>query len=382
MAETPASPLEFPDSPLARIVQQPLLLGLFLPIQSGGWSPSSLPRSTSWEFDYNARLTQRAEALGFDLAFGLAQWMGKGGTGGAIRFREQSLDPFITATSLAVITQRILLISTVHVLYGPWHPLYLAKLGATIDHISNGRWGLNVVTGFVPERSAHVRQRADRPRPALRHGGRVHRADAGAVGVAGECELRGPVLAAHRCLRHAKAALRTAAPRECDGLAGGYRLCRHALRSRLHHQPGGGHVDAAIAALPQHNAEIKAKAAACGREVRTIINPMIICRPTESEARAYYDAIVAAADVGAIEGFLGRRASGDAKGWKTDLGAYRAVGGNMQIVGSPTQVVERFVQLKQAGCDGVQLTFFDFAEDLEFFGAQVLPLMRQAGLRN
>jgi FMNH2-dependent dimethyl sulfone monooxygenase len=54
----------------------------------------------------------------------------------------------------------------------------------------------------------------------------------------------------------------------------------------------------------------------------------------------------------------------------------------MQIVGSPTQVVERFVQLKQAGCDGVQLTFFDFAEDLEFFGAQVLPLMRQAGLRN
>jgi FMNH2-dependent dimethyl sulfone monooxygenase len=150
MAETPASPLEFPDSPLARIMQQPLLLGLFLPIQSGGWSPSSLPRSTSWEFDYNARLTQRAEALGFDLAFGLAQWMGKGGTGGTIRFREQSLDPFITATSLAVITQRILLISTVHVLYGPWHPLYLAKLGATIDHISNGRWGLNVVTGFVP----------------------------------------------------------------------------------------------------------------------------------------------------------------------------------------------------------------------------------------
>jgi FMNH2-dependent dimethyl sulfone monooxygenase len=77
MAETPASPLEFPDSPLARIMQQPLLLGLFLPIQSGGWSPSSLPRSTSWEFDYNARLTRRAEALGFDLAFGLAQWMEK-----------------------------------------------------------------------------------------------------------------------------------------------------------------------------------------------------------------------------------------------------------------------------------------------------------------
>src|SRR6202011_6262648 len=106
----PRPPLVFPGSPSPGIMRPPLPLGLFLPIQSGGWAPSSLPRSTSWEFDYNARLTQRAEALGFDLAFGLAQWMGKGGTGGTIRFREQSLDPFITATSLAVITQRILLI--------------------------------------------------------------------------------------------------------------------------------------------------------------------------------------------------------------------------------------------------------------------------------
>jgi hypothetical protein len=38
MPETPASPLEFPASPLSRIMKQPLLLGLFLPIQSGGWS--------------------------------------------------------------------------------------------------------------------------------------------------------------------------------------------------------------------------------------------------------------------------------------------------------------------------------------------------------
>jgi dimethylsulfone monooxygenase len=39
------------------------------------------------------------------------------------------------------------LISTIHVLYGPIHPLHLAKYGATLDHISKGRWGINVVTG-------------------------------------------------------------------------------------------------------------------------------------------------------------------------------------------------------------------------------------------
>ena len=145
--------------------------------------------------------------------------------------------------------------------------------------------------------------------------------------------------------------------------------------------PAGGQIDRALAALPAHNAEIKAKAAELGRKVRTIINPMIICRSTEKEAQQYYDAIVAAADPGAIEGFLGRRAAGDAQGWKTDVGAYRAVGGNIQIIGSPEQIVERFLQLKKAGCDGVQLTFFDFALDLAFFGEKVMPLMKEAGLR-
>ena len=36
----------------------------------------------------------------------------------------------------------------------------------------------------------------------------------------------------------------------------------------------------------------------------------------------------------------------------------------MQIIGSPSQVVDRMLQLRSAGCDGVQLTFFDFANDL------------------
>jgi FMNH2-dependent dimethyl sulfone monooxygenase len=375
------SQLDFTDSPLRRIMKQPLLLGLFLPIQSGGWSPSSLPRSTSWDFDYNAKLTQRAEEFGFDLAFGLAQWIGRGGTGGAMRFREQSLDPFITATSLATLTKRIILISTVHVLYGPWHPLYLAKFGATIDHISSGRWGLNVVTGFVPsearmfgdEQIAHDKryEMAGEFTEMLKS---LWAADDNLTIIGDYWRMIGAFVSPKS--RYGRPILVNA-----TGSAAGIAYAARHSDLVFITSPGGGHVDAAIAALPKHNAEIKAKAAKFGRAVKTIINPMIISRPTESEARAYYDSIVAAADVEAIEGFVGRRASGDAKGWQTDLGAYRAVGGNMQIVGSPTQIVERFAQLKHAGCDGVQLTFFDFATDLEFFGQEVVPLMIKAGLR-
>jgi dimethylsulfone monooxygenase len=145
-----ASPADFEDGPLARVMRQPMILGLFLPTQSGGWSASAAPRSTSWGFEYNAALALRAEELGFDLVFGLAEWVRAGGYGGAIRFREDSIDPFITVTALAAITKRLLLLSTIHVLYGPWHPMHLARFAATADHISKGRFGINVVTGFNP----------------------------------------------------------------------------------------------------------------------------------------------------------------------------------------------------------------------------------------
>lgn len=120
------SPADIGGSPLHSVLQQPFLLGLFLPIQNGGWSPSLLERTTDWSFDYNKQLTIDAEALGFDLVFGLAEWNAKGGYGGEMRYREQSIDPFMTTAALSAVTSRILLISTLHILYGPWHPLHLA----------------------------------------------------------------------------------------------------------------------------------------------------------------------------------------------------------------------------------------------------------------
>jgi hypothetical protein len=60
-------------APLDRARRHPLMLGLFLPLQQGAWSPSTWPRGTSWDFEYNAECAVRGEELGFDLVFGLAQ---------------------------------------------------------------------------------------------------------------------------------------------------------------------------------------------------------------------------------------------------------------------------------------------------------------------
>lgn len=79
------------------------------------------------------------------------------------------------------------------------------------------------------------------------------------------------------------------------------------------------------------------------------------------------------------------RFDSDAHAWKGRVGKDApkrvAIGGNIEVIGTPEQVVEQFVQLKQAGIDGLQLSFYDFKEDLEFFGDRILPLMKQAGLR-
>ena len=378
---TAATPAQFAESPFSRVLQQPLILGLFLPIQSGGWSASLLPRTTDWTFDYNAALTRRAEALGFDLVFGLAQWTSKGGYGGISKYREDSLDAFITVTALSAITERILLISTIHVLFGSWHPLHIAKFGATIDHISGGRWGMNVVTGYSP-REARMFGGLQ-----IEHDRRYEMADefTGMAcrlwGASDDLTLQGKIWSVDKAFVTPKPLFGRPVLVNATGSPAGIEYAAGHSDLVFITSPAGHEIDAAFDALPAHNAKIKAAGARRGRELRTIINPMIVCRETDREAQRYHQAILDAADRGAIDGFVAHQRGGDAVAWKAHGDTHRALGGNIQIIGSPQTVVDKLVGLKRVGCDGIQVAFFDFAPDFEFFGEAVLPLMHEAGLR-
>ncbi|KXU91486.1 luciferase [Caballeronia megalochromosomata] len=375
------SPADIAESPLHAAFRQPLMLGLFLPVQNGGWSISTLPRSTDWRFDYNARLTQKAEALGFDLVFGLAQWLGKNGHGGTLKYREQSLDAFIATSALAAITERILLISTVHALYGPWHPLHLAKFGATLDHISGGRWGLNLVTGHVASEWAMFGQ------PMIEHDERYVRAAefVGVLDTLWRSDANLHIRTKHWQLNDAFVSPRPRFHRpvlvNATGSAAGIDYAVRHSDLIFITSPAGADFNDAIGALPAHTATIREGAQRVNRRVRTLINPTIVCRPTEREARSYHDAIVAHADEGALDGFVGMHGRSDAKAWAKHKREQRILGGNLHLIGSPEQIVEQLLALKRAGCDGVQLTFFDFEPDLAYFGDAVLPLLVEAGLR-
>lgn len=375
------SPADFPDSPLSRVLRQPFLLGLFLPIQAGGWTPSTLPRTTDWTFDYNLALTRRAEELGFDLVFGLAQWASKGGYGGSTKYREVSLDSFMTTAALAAATKRILLISTLHILYGPWHPVHLAKFGATLDHIAHGRWGINMVTGYAAREPAMFGMKK------VEHDLRYEMAETFATrleqlwSLDENLTVDGPYWSMEDAFVTPKPRFGRPIMVNASGSPAGIGYGVRHSDVMFITSPAGNQLEDALASVPSHAAAIRAAAFAEGRQVRTIINPMVLCRDTEREAIAYRDAIEAAADTDAVENFAEHGRKGDAQAWRNQRRLHRAIGGNLHLVGSPEQIVDGFLKLRDAGVDGVQLTFYDFAPDLEHFAEKVLPLMYQAGLR-
>ena len=96
-----------------------------------------------WHWDTALHMNQLAERIGYEYQVPFARWKGHGGPS---RYNNESLDFLAAAACLAPVTTTLGIFSTAHVTY-KFHPLHLAKIGATIDYVSKGRWGLNIVTG-------------------------------------------------------------------------------------------------------------------------------------------------------------------------------------------------------------------------------------------
>ncbi|MBB6734412.1 LLM class flavin-dependent oxidoreductase [Cohnella zeiphila] len=378
---TPNEPQHHPDSPLSQAFAQPLMLGLFLPLQTGGWSQSTLPRGTDWTFEYNARLTRQAENLGFDIAFGLSQWLPKGGFGGETHYRENFLDPFVSAVALASVTRRILLMGTIHILYGPWHPMHLAKFLATADHISKGRFGANIVTGYAEnEPRMFGLSRAEHDLRYAKSAEFTRICNALWSGV-DNLTYKGDFYSLENAYVSPRPLYGRPVLATASGSPAGFDYASRYSDIVFVSSPAGEKLTDALPKLPAHVATVKDAAAARNRQVRVIINPTIIVRPTREEAFAYYQSIMDHADLGSIRNFTSRHAAGDSQSWLEHSAKGRAVGGHLHIVGSPEDVAEQLKQLHATGIDGIQITFYDYEPELAYFGESVIPLLEEAGLR-
>ena len=55
--------------------------------------------------------------------------------------------------------------------------------------------------------------------------------------------------------------------------------------------------------------------------------------------------------------------------------------GAVQLVGTPEQIVEKLLQIKEVGIDGLALSWLHYESGIDQFNEQILPLMVDAGLR-
>lgn len=116
------------------------------------------------------------------------------------------------------------------------------------------------------------------------------------------------------------------------------------------------------------------------------LNGFVIARDTEAEARETLREIIAKANKPAVEGFRGavRQAgasTADNKGmWADstfdDLVQYND-GFRTQLIGTPEQIAERIIAYRRRGVDLILGGFLHFQEEIEYFGARVLPLVRE-----
>ncbi len=114
--------------------------GFWLPV-FGGWLRNVDDENMQASWEYVRNLTQRAEALGYDLT--LIAELNLNDIKG---IEAPSLDAWSTAAALAAVTEKLELMVAVRPTFH--NPALLAKQAANIDNISRGRLTLNVVSSW------------------------------------------------------------------------------------------------------------------------------------------------------------------------------------------------------------------------------------------
>ena len=125
-----------------------LKLGIFGINLRGGVTLAEVEGRVQATWEENVALARRPTASGLDAIVPVARWRGYGG---GSNLGERSFETFTWATGLLARHARIQVFATFHVPLG--HPVLAAKMGATADHISGGRFGLNIVAGWNPRSS-------------------------------------------------------------------------------------------------------------------------------------------------------------------------------------------------------------------------------------
>jgi pyrimidine oxygenase len=347
-------------------------VGVFVPINNNGWLISENAPQYMPSFDLNKTIAQSAEKHGLDFLLSMIKLRG---FGGKTEFWEYGLESFTLMAGLAAVTERIKIYATCPTLIIP--PAFAARMCNTIESISHGRFGLNLITGWQPPEYTqmglwpgddHFRDRytmLDEYAQILRE-----------LWESGRSDFKGRYYTMNDCLVRPKpeSEMKIICAGSSDaGLAFSAKWADYAFCLGV-----GVNTPTAFAPNNQRLAKALEKT---GRAVSVFVLVMIIAAETDEEAMARWQHINAGVDLDAIA-WLAEQGAKDKVNPDTNVRQLAAPEGAVNInmgtlVGSYASVARMLDEMAAVpNTGGVLLTFDDFVAGVEAFGSRIQPLMK------
>ncbi|MGE0226269.1 MAG: pyrimidine utilization protein A [Acetobacteraceae bacterium] len=349
-------------------------LGVFIPIGNNGWLISTTSPQYKPSFDLNRTIVQKAENFGFDFALSMIKFHGFGGPS---QFWDYNLESFTLMSGLAAVTSRIQLFATCAVLTMP--PPLTARMAVTIDSISHGRFGVNIISGW--QRREYTQMGIW---PGSDHYKRRYDYCAEYVSImqelwaTGRSDHKGDFFQMDdcRCLPMPTAKIPIICAAQSD--AG----TKFASEYADYNFCASFGYNAPLAVAPSVARLVEANKIS-GRNCGALILTMIIADETDAAANAKWEHYKAGTDLEALA-YRDEQASDDPT---TDIYAQphrrKILGTNKLptnqgvLVGSYASVARMLDELATVpGVQGVMMTFDDFVIGMEQFGTRIMPLMQ------
>jgi alkanesulfonate monooxygenase SsuD/methylene tetrahydromethanopterin reductase-like flavin-dependent oxidoreductase (luciferase family) len=355
-----------------------LKLGTFGSNLDRGCAISTIDGVLEINWPNTLELAKLADSMEFEALVPVGRWKG---FGGVTNFNGPGFECFSWAAGVGASTANSAVFSTSHVL--TVHPIMAAKQATTIDHITGGRFALNVVTGWHrPEMEmfgAPLMDHDDRYGLAVEWLDIIKR-----LWVEDdEFDYDG---------RHFKISKGYLAPKPLQkpfppvmnaGNSGKGRDYAIQFCDIAFVNLNRGDLSVSKAVIADYRKRAREE---FGRELQVWSHAYIVQGETEAEAKAYFNEYVHqkgdwAAATNLVE-TMGLNTVGRTPEQLNAMKMHFIGGwGGFALVGTSEQIVEGLARLSALGLDGVVVSWPRYIEDMRCFRRQTLPLIKQAGLR-
>ena len=353
-------------------------LGVFGLNVSNGCAMTTAAGALKTTWPNTKAVCRMADNAGFEALVPVGRWKG---FGGSTNFNGSCFETYTWAAGIASATDHSAVFSTSHV--PTVHPIMAAKQATTIDHISGGRFALNIVCGwFQPELEMFGA-------PLMEHDERYTYASEW-------LEVIRKLWAAEEEFDHEGKYFKvTKGFHEPKPIQQPFPAIMNAGGSPVGRMFAAKEADMAFVALEGHDFETIKKRVGdqrglahthFKRDLQVWNSSYVVCRPTEKEAKDYLEYYVREkGDWEAVDNLARIFGMQSLALPKEVLEAFKfhfiAGWSGFPLVGTPEQIVDKLSMLSRAGLDGTALSFVNYQEELPQFIRDVVPLMEQAGLR-